>query len=418
MTDLSSELATRRAAGAYVIRVTIANAFLLFPLIVMAAEAIWGQRYGAFSFKLFVYALTFSIIPLAGLGGSWLSQQCNSRGGATELLDVALTGPGMIAALAYLSTSHAWDNIELIARLTSAAVLVGVALAFLLPLSWKNWCERACRPLAAAIWLASPLIFPAVALWSVAGWLGEHAISDGAFQLGSAGGALCVVAIYAGPQLLASRSARARTGGRLLLAACAIGAGIVILRVALHVGYSCTPSFWPRTYSEWVGPANAVLAGGVPMVDAISLYGVLDYLVYAAAFKFIVPPSFFAADAVTVALNALAVVLAIVICLKAARNRFLVLIVIAAIVPALPWIWIAHPAGSAARFAAPMLLLLALAWLRPGRTLSWATIAAMVVCGLWSWEVLLWATLAYTAFLGAVCVERRGGVLRNWAVSR
>ena len=70
------------------------------------------------------------------------------------------------------------------------------------------------------------------------------------------------------------------------------------------------------------GSASAVaaLAGGVPMVDAHSQYGFLDYLVYAVPFALGLPRSYWGAFAVTGFFNLAALALAMALCLKAARN--------------------------------------------------------------------------------------------------
>ena len=415
MPNVAPHLATLKVkATAYVVRVTIASAFLLFPLVVMVAERIWGPSYGASPFKYFVYVLFYTIVPLAGAGAYGLLRQCYLRGGAVSLLEIALSAPGLVAAALYLSANGfwvEWRRIELIAVLASAATLAGAAASFLLPARWAAASERVCRPVAAAIAFVSPLIYAAVILWGQADWLLQQAAASWAFIWGLLTGAVCLAAIYAGPRLLVARGPCWRMAGKLLLAVLTGGAIGAILIIASQVGFSCGAALWLQTYGPWVGTAAAVLAGGIPMANVFSQYG-LGYLAYAAAFKFIYPPSYYAADAVTVLFNAAALVLAIVICMKAARNRFLVLVVLVIVTLSLPWIWHSIPANAAPRFGPPLLLLLALAWLRPGRTVSWATVAAMVICTFWSFEIIVWSLVTYAGFLCAVCLERRGGLAR------
>lgn len=411
----SSQISERDATSAHVVLFALCAAFLFFPLIVIVAELIWGPTYGTLSFKYFVYALSFTVIPLLAAGGCWLRIYCKRREGAVSLLDVALTGPGVAAAALYLSAGGSWapwNKIVLAAVLGTLAATAGIAAAFFLPRPWQRACERISRPLASAIWAIAPLVFAAVVMWGEGRWLIRHITSDLAFDFGLLMGAACVAAYYIGPRMLASRSRPARTYGGILLAACAIGSAVVILAAVFYPLIPCDAGEFAETYDEHVGPAASVLAGGAPMVDAFSQYGVMIFLVYAAAFKFVFPPSFFGALAVTQLSNLLAPAVALAICWKAARNRFLVLVVIGAVTPALPWIWYAAPANSGSRFATPMLLLLALARLSRGRTISWLTVAAMMLCSLWSFEVATWTLVTYAAFLAAVYLTRRRGLWR------
>ncbi len=413
--------------GAYVVEVTLANAFLIFPLIVAAAEAIWGPNYSSLELKAFVYLSTFSLVPLAGLAGHWARRLCASRDGPTRLLDLALVAPGIISALLYLGPAGSWSSlgrIELIAGAASVCLVIGVALTFILPWTWAQKCDRACQPIAAVVWFVSPLVYAAVVLWGEAGWLLGRLEDDGAFRLGLLAGALSVASLHFGPRLCRSQSGAARLGGWSLLAALAAVAVALIFAIAFHAPYYtpgvCDTVGLPLTYGEWVGPAVAALAGGVPMVDAHSQYGFLDYLVYAVPFALGLPRSYWAAFAVTGFFNLAALALVMALCLKAARNRFLAVVAIAVVAPALPLIWYLIPANSAVRFFPPLLLLPALAGLRPGRTWSWATIASIVLCSLWSLETLAWILGGYIAFLAATYLEERGGLsqrLRSLALA-
>ena len=406
------------SSRALAIRATIANMFLLFPLIVMMAEAVLGRVYDTVPFKYFVYVLGFALMPLIGVGASWLHRRLAASDRVTSLLEIALIWPGLTAVLFYLLTNRLWapwSRIESIATAAGVAELATMMLAVFLPSLWTELCQRVCRPVAGAGRLALPLICAAIVFLGKAPWLLAHLIGDRAFQLGMLGGAGLVGTVYAGPPLLASRVVGARVLGRLLLAVCGIGAVTAILVAAFPSANPCPnwpDNSLPQTWSPFIATAAAVLAGGVPMVDVWGQYGLLPYLVYAAVFKVIFPPSYFSSFAITQFFNLLGPAIAVVICLKTARNKFLVLVVIAAIVPVLPWMWIINPASGGGRFAPPMLLLLALAWLRPGRTISWATLAAMLVCAFWSMEVLGWVVAGYVSFLAAVYLNRCASLRR------
>jgi len=399
-------------AAGYGIRVTIAGAFLLCPLFVMSAKSIWGPLYGASPFKYFIYVLTYTIVPLAGAGAYALHRQCSLRCGAASLLEIALTAPGLAAAALYLSASGAWiewSRIEFVAVVASAAALAGAAASFLLPRRWAETSEKMCKPAATAVAFISPMVYAGVILWGQADWLIEEAGTARTFDWGLAAGAVSVAAVYAGPSLLVARRSVTRTIGKLCLAILAVGTAAALLIIASQVGYSCGAPLWAQSYNELVDPAVAVLAGGIPMVDAFSQYG-FGYLAYAAAFKFIFPPSYYAVDAVTGLFNAAAPMVAIIVCMKVERNRFVAQVVLIVVSLSLPWIWHAVPANAAPRFGPPLLLLLALAWLRPGRMISLATVSAMLVCAFWSFEAIVWSVVTYAGFLCAVCLERRGGL--------
>ncbi|MFI5020443.1 MAG: hypothetical protein ACHQRJ_02155 [Alphaproteobacteria bacterium] len=404
--------------GEYVIQIAIANAFLLFPLIIAAAEAVWGPSHNSVALKIFVYIAAFSVIPLVGPVGYWARRVCVSLRRAAGLLDIGLTAPGIVAAVLYLSPDGSFaslSRIEHVAALAGLCSLAGVALAFLMNPMRADQCDRVCRPIVDAVRFIAPLAYLVVLLWGEGGWLINQLEVDRGFQVGLLAGAGCVTAIYGGPRLLRSRSRVVGFVGRLLLAVCGMIAVLVILSIGFHAPYappatSCPTIDLPLTYGYWVGTAAQVLDGGVPMVDAHSQYGLLAFLVYALPFEFLLPASYWGAIAVTELLNLVALAIVIAICLKTARNRFLVLIVVVALAPVLPWVWHLDPANSAPRFAPPLLLLLALAWLRPGRTWNLATCAAIVLCSLWSLECLIWTFLGYIAFLVATALEQRDGI--------
>ncbi len=166
----------------------------------------------------------------------------------------------------------------------------------------------------------------------------------------------------------------------------------------------------PQTYSAHIGPAAAVLAGGTPLVDVQSQYGVLSYLVYAAALGSVFVPSYYGALAVTSSLNFLGLAIVIAVAWKFAKNRLTVLVIATAAMLVMPWLVNAVPAHGGPRFLPPLFLLLALSRLRAGRTDNLSVLAAIVLCSWWSLEVFLWTMATYLVFLTAFCVERRGGI--------
>ena len=229
-------------AASFAVRVSLANAFLLFPLIVMTAQVFWGHDYSSTVLKFFVYALTFSVTPLFGLVGYWLYERCREHNGATSLLEAALSIPGMTAALLYLGPGGSWVDwewIEFVAVLASLTVATGLSLVFFLPFTWASTAERVCRPIVYFVRLSTPLICVAVGSWGEAGWLVTHAVSDHAFQLGMIVGAGCVVLICVGPRMLTSRRLLVWAAGILSLGLCALGAATLSLPAAFHPHIPC-----------------------------------------------------------------------------------------------------------------------------------------------------------------------------------
>jgi hypothetical protein len=191
-----------------------------------------------------------------------------------------------------------------------------------------------------------------------------------------------------------------------------LGIGAVAWIVAL---VAITPNPDVQTMNAHLGPAGFVLGHGVPLVDVFCQYGMLSYLVFDLLFLF-VPPSYMGGAFLVGFLNAVYLIVMLLVLRRVLRNNLLaygtVFLAGAAFV-ALAFNSI--PAVGAMRFLPPLVVLLSIVWLRPGRLFSFFSIAAMVLCSLWSIEALLWSLVSYLSFIAAeYLVVRRsfGGVAR------
>jgi hypothetical protein len=153
-------------------------------------------------------------------------------------------------------------------------------------------------------------------------------------------------------------------------------------------------------YTAYLGPATAVSAGRVPLVDVFCQYG-QTYLLYNLAFAWL-PSTYGSAAAVTSIANALYTVSFLIILRRMVRHHF-AFVVLAATLPFFFWL-IYHyspnmtPSQGGMRYLSIAVLGAILVWMPPRRLFSALSTAALLICWAWSFEAAIYATVVYFIF--------------------
>jgi hypothetical protein len=155
-------------------------------------------------------------------------------------------------------------------------------------------------------------------------------------------------------------------------------------------------------YSAYMGPANAVLQGRLPLVDVHCQYG-LCYLVYVLAFQCGVPHTYTGAALITSAANVLMYAAFLGILRKLVRHTWLVYVGGFLFVLFFHHYWhydsTATPSVSGMRYLPQLLLLLAIVHVPQGRHLTVWTLSAALLCLFWSAESAVFGLGTYLIFL-------------------
>jgi len=155
-------------------------------------------------------------------------------------------------------------------------------------------------------------------------------------------------------------------------------------------------------YGAYIGPANAVMGGHLPLVDIHCQYG-LSYLIFAFVFKFLLPLSYTAAAAIVSFLDVVFYVIYLLIIRKISKENISIialgLLTLLFFKLVLPYNIVYTPSVAGFRFIPPLLLLFALTTLPERRILNLWTSVALLLCILWSFEVLLYGVITYAAFI-------------------
>jgi hypothetical protein len=332
----------------------------------------------------------------------WLvARRRDTARGILNGLLLVLTGE---AVLLWISPSPRPEAIGAYA----VALWIGVALAWSSAPLARRLAEGRIARLADGVVVLLPALllllgatFHPAARDQLARWLG----GSRAFYVGAASGlgvAVFLVARSSGaPSIDASRGA-----GWIGVALCAL-CGLLFLDVNLGID--------TLHYSAFLGPANAVLHGRVPFVTVQCQYG-LSYLVYAVAFASPLPRSFAGAALVTGAVN-VACYTGFLLSLRRLTRSWVLWLALGATCllffqDILGYDLNGTPSVCGLRFFPIYALALALLSLPEDRAFTVWSVAAAVLCALWSIEAFAFGLAVHAAFL-AVRSALRG---ESWRI--
>jgi hypothetical protein len=153
-------------------------------------------------------------------------------------------------------------------------------------------------------------------------------------------------------------------------------------------------------YTAYLAPAAAAQNGRIPLVDVFCQYG-QAYLLYNLAFALL--PATFHAAALTTALANVAYTLCFVAILRKVISNHAVFVLLATGLVIVVWLSLhfsinGTPSLGGLRYLPVALLGAALVWMRPGRSFSVVSIAALLLCWAWSLEAALFGTFVYASF--------------------
>ncbi|OAI39522.1 hypothetical protein AYO40_05670 [Planctomycetaceae bacterium SCGC AG-212-D15] len=188
-------------------------------------------------------------------------------------------------------------------------------------------------------------------------------------------------------------TSRQRLAFQLLELAAILVGPLLLIDVLLHFEW--------LHYSAYLGPANAVMCGRLPLVDVHCQYG-LCYLVYVLALKCGLPHSYTSAALVTSVVNVVMYVVFLCILRKVVRQRFL------AYAGGLLFLVFWHhwhvtinttPSVAGMRYLPQLLMLLSILSIPRGQHLTIWTALTSVLCTFWSAECAIFGLGAYLTFL-------------------
>jgi len=158
--------------------------------------------------------------------------------------------------------------------------------------------------------------------------------------------------------------------------------------------------FDPLHYGTYIGPANAVMGGKIPLVDVQCQYG-LSYLLFSGFFSTILPRSYVGAAAITSAINVLYFFTFLMILRKIIPNAKYVYIIgslcIFSIHHLFPYAYNLTPSIFGSRFLPPLILGYALICLPRSKYFTVASLAALSLCLIWSLESAIYGSATYFA---------------------
>ena len=153
-------------------------------------------------------------------------------------------------------------------------------------------------------------------------------------------------------------------------------------------------------YTAYLGPATAVSAGRIPLVDVFCQYG-QAYILYNLAFIWL-PWTYGSAAIVTSIVNLLYTASFLII-LRRMVQHHLAFLVLAATLPFFFWL-IYHyspnvtPSQGGMRYLPLAVLGAVLVWMPPRRLFSVLSIVTILLCWVWSFEAAIYGTFVYFAF--------------------
>jgi hypothetical protein len=239
----------------------------------------------------------------------------------------------------------------------------------------------------------------AFAPYMVALWNDNRA----AFQLGAVVGAMAC--------LLAVVEARFKSF-RLPIRLCSAAVIAVALVTTALVGPNVNGDLnWIMTFSVFLGPAIRVMAGGLPLIDTFSQYGILPFVLFAGMFSTVVAPSYPSSAFIVGLVNAAYILVALAIMARFVRVSVFVAcaagLLTIGIVPA----WFGIPQNGGLRFLPPLLTAAALACQRREQHLSCFALATLLLASFWSIEAFTWSALTACCAVGGQVLYKREPIL-------
>lgn len=181
------------------------------------------------------------------------------------------------------------------------------------------------------------------------------------------------------------------------------GAAAIVAGIAVLLLTNTRLNFDWIHYGTYLGAANAVVQGRFPMVDTLSQYGILNYLLYSVAFSIAPHPSMTLAAAVSIVTNVATYACILVLAWQLCRvTWFGIAFGILTIYVAnhyAPFALSSYPNFGGMRFFPAALVAVSLVALPAGRTFSPLSTAAFCIGLLWNLEGAACAIGAYAAYL-------------------
>ncbi len=348
-----------------------------------------------------VYLLSFSAGPvLSYLLFRWANRGAPGQG--TPLGHALLFTQGLLvaAALGYLWCARSLPPWA--AYVLSGLHLTAIAALLAVRRTHPGWLDVFVSSPVSLANKAMAVLLPATLCVHVLAWSPESVSTLGAHWKSKPIRIATVVAGLAAAGILVA----GRWAGGIRLPRWASRAAKVVTAVTVLLAplllFDVDLSFFWIDYGTFVGPANAVLCGRVPLVDVQCQYG-LWYLVYALPFAVLGTRSYVAAAVVTSLGACLCLGLFLLIVSKVVRNLGLRwmggLLAIFFYHHMFGYQYTATPSLGGLRFLPPLLLACALVYLHRDRRFSPWSVAAFVLSLCWSVECAAFSWLMYAAFL-------------------
>ncbi len=163
-------------------------------------------------------------------------------------------------------------------------------------------------------------------------------------------------------------------------------------------------------YTAYLAPVAAQQAGRLPLLDVFCQYG-QAYQIYAAAFL-LLPATYHAAALVTAVVNVLYTFSFIVLLRKVVRNN-LAFALLGTLLPIIFSLQFSHnrtPSLGGVRYLPVVLVGVALVLAPARRLFTGGSLAAIVLCWLWSLEAAVYGTFVYISYAAAVSVTASAGL--------
>lgn len=346
--------------------------------------------------EVLAYFVVLGLTPAAlAAGYPWLRE----RAGGLQAL-----------RLAHLAVLAGLCALWLAPELPVLAAAVGAWLAAMAAPLLSARARAACDPerlLGRTAEAAAPCVLPSLVVFGFTCWpyaralLYEQLTGSPWFAVGAGLGLAAVLPLRS---LSCTAPQREGRGRRVGLGLAALGIAALFFDAHLRVD--------TIHYGAYLGPANAVLGGRVPLVDVHCQYG-LGYLLYSLAFT-VLPRSYEAAALVTTAVNVAFFALVLLNALQVTRSTRVALgggaLALFSYAGVLGYNFTTTPSVAGMRFLPLHLLVLAMLRLPAGRSHTPASLAALGLCAAWSVEALGFALGVYLLVTCARVLLLGGGL--------
>ena len=154
-------------------------------------------------------------------------------------------------------------------------------------------------------------------------------------------------------------------------------------------------------YTAFLGPASAVNAGKIPLIDVFSQYG-QSYLVYLFLMNFL-PKTYHAAALVTAICNTINIILVIVILRKFIKNN-IVFLILALSIPFFYWMVYHYnpnntPSHGGLRYLPVYMVAASLIWMKIPKVFTGLSMLALFMALVWSFEAFIYSLFIYEVFI-------------------